>query len=87
MDAGYSVDGEKETNCSGIARASELPNVRPENVAIVGVRGSLNPREWLQLIRERGINMYPMREVKERGTFGYLDTTMGTPELNGFMQG
>jgi agmatinase len=67
MDAGYSVDGEKETNCSGIARASELPNVRPENVAIVGVRGSLNPREWLQLIRERGINMYPMREVKERG--------------------
>jgi agmatinase len=67
MDAGYSVDGEKETNCSGVARASELPNVRPENVAIVGVRGSLNPREWLDLIRERGINMYPMREVKERG--------------------
>jgi agmatinase len=51
MDAGYSVDGEKETNCSGVARASELPNVRPENVAIVGVRGSLNPREWLDLIR------------------------------------
>jgi agmatinase len=65
MDAGYSVDGEKETNCSGVARASELPNVRPENVAIVGVRGSLNPREWLDLIRERGINMYPMREVKD----------------------
>jgi agmatinase len=67
MDAAYSVEGEKETNASGVARASELPNVRPENVAIVGVRGSLNPREWLQLIRERGINMYPMREVKERG--------------------
>lgn len=67
MDAGYSVDGEKETNCSGVARASELPNVDPSNVAIVGVRGSLNPREWLDLIRERGINMFPMREVKERG--------------------
>jgi agmatinase len=67
MDAGYSVDGEKETNCSGVARASELPNVAPENVAIVGVRGSLNPREWLDLITERGINMYPMRELKERG--------------------
>jgi agmatinase len=67
MDAAYSVDGEKETNASGVARASELPNVRPENVAIVGVRGTLNPREWLELIRERGINMYPMREVKERG--------------------
>jgi agmatinase len=67
MDAAYSVEGEKETNASGVARASELPNVSPENVAIVGVRGSLNPREWLELIRERGINMYPMREVKERG--------------------
>jgi 2-methylisocitrate lyase-like PEP mutase family enzyme len=27
------------------------------------------------------------REVKERGTFGYLETTMATPELNAFMQG
>jgi 2-methylisocitrate lyase-like PEP mutase family enzyme len=27
------------------------------------------------------------REVKEQGTFGYLDTTMATPELNGFMLG
>jgi 2-methylisocitrate lyase-like PEP mutase family enzyme len=27
------------------------------------------------------------REVKEQGTFGYLDRAMPTPELNGFMQG
>jgi 2-methylisocitrate lyase-like PEP mutase family enzyme len=26
------------------------------------------------------------REVKDRGTFGYLDRTMTTPELNGFMR-
>jgi 2-methylisocitrate lyase-like PEP mutase family enzyme len=26
------------------------------------------------------------REVKERGTFGYLDRTLTTPELNGFMR-
>ncbi|MGE0697594.1 MAG: isocitrate lyase/phosphoenolpyruvate mutase family protein [Hyphomicrobiaceae bacterium] len=26
------------------------------------------------------------REVKEHGTFGYLDRTMATPDLNGFMQ-
>ncbi len=26
------------------------------------------------------------REVKERGTFGYLDRAITTPELNGFMQ-
>jgi 2-methylisocitrate lyase-like PEP mutase family enzyme len=27
------------------------------------------------------------REVKEKGSFGYLDTTMTTPELNNYMQG
>jgi 2-methylisocitrate lyase-like PEP mutase family enzyme len=27
------------------------------------------------------------REVQERGTFGYVDTTMATPELNSFMAG
>jgi 2-methylisocitrate lyase-like PEP mutase family enzyme len=27
------------------------------------------------------------REVKEKGTFGYLDRTLTTPELNSFMQG
>ena len=26
------------------------------------------------------------REVKEHGTFGYVDATMATPELNGFMR-
>jgi agmatinase len=67
MDAGYTVNGEKQTNASGVARASELPNVSAENVSIVGVRGTLNPKEWLDLIRERGINCYPMSEVKERG--------------------
>jgi 2-methylisocitrate lyase-like PEP mutase family enzyme len=27
------------------------------------------------------------REVKDKGTFGYLDRALATPELNGFMQG
>jgi 2-methylisocitrate lyase-like PEP mutase family enzyme len=27
------------------------------------------------------------REVQDRGTFGYLDHAMTTPELNDFMQG
>jgi hypothetical protein len=26
-------------------------------------------------------------EVKERGTFGYVDATMATPELNNFLSG
>ena len=31
--------------------------------------------------------MNAAREVREQGTFGYLDTTMATPDLNAFMKG
>jgi hypothetical protein len=27
------------------------------------------------------------REVKDQGTFGYLDRSLTTPDLNAFMQG
>jgi len=27
------------------------------------------------------------REVKDKGTFGYLDRSLGTPDINAFMQG
>ena len=27
------------------------------------------------------------KEAKEQGTFGYLDRSLATPELNAFMQG
>ena len=27
------------------------------------------------------------REVKDKGSFGYLERTMATPDLNGFMRG
>jgi 2-methylisocitrate lyase-like PEP mutase family enzyme len=27
------------------------------------------------------------REVKDKGTFGYLDRSLATPDLNAFMQG
>jgi len=27
------------------------------------------------------------REVKDKGTFGYLDRSLGTPDVNSFMQG
>ncbi|HEX2887933.1 isocitrate lyase/PEP mutase family protein [Vineibacter terrae] len=31
--------------------------------------------------------MTAAQEVKDKGTFGYIDTTASTPEINGFMQG
>ena len=31
--------------------------------------------------------LHAAREAKEKGTFGYIDTIMPTPELNGYMRG
>ena len=31
--------------------------------------------------------MSAAKEVREHGTFGYLDTTLATPDLNAFLRG
>jgi agmatinase len=67
MDAGVEIGGELQTNCNGLIRAFELPNVRPENMAVVGVRGTINVRDWWDAVRERDIPVVPMRELHAGG--------------------
>lgn len=67
LDAGEEMGGERQTNCSGLVRAAELPNLSVDNMAIVGVRGTINVREWWDAVRRRGIPVYPMSVVHERG--------------------
>ncbi len=59
--------GEKNTSASSLARVTELPNVASENVAHVGVRNSMNPKDWIDLANERGIKYFSMNEVLSRG--------------------
>lgn len=67
LDAGDEIGGERQTNCSGLVRASELLNLAPENMAVIGVRGTINVPDWWTAVRERGIPTYPMHVVRERG--------------------
>ena len=67
LDASVEIAGERETNCNGLVRAEELPNVSAENMAIIGIRGQINVREWWDEVRARDIRVYPMSEVLERG--------------------
>ena len=39
LDAGIDIGGELQTNCNGLVRASELPNLSADNMAIIGIRG------------------------------------------------
>jgi agmatinase len=67
IDAQPDVAGEKFTNWSGVSRAVERDNVDPRNVAVVGIRGALNPPEQFRFVREHGIAMFTMREIARIG--------------------
>jgi len=59
--------GEKNTSVSSMARVTELPNVAAKNVAHIGIRNSMNPKDWIDLADARGIKFFPMNEVLDRG--------------------
>ena len=67
LDAGPDWAGNKITNCSGPARAIELHNCAAENMAHMGSRNSLNPKDWWDFYVDNDIQVITMREVVERG--------------------
>lgn len=67
LDMADSWGGERITSVSAMARATELSNVDPKNVAHIGARNSLNPKDFVDLARERGIKYFPMWDIVERG--------------------
>ena len=66
MDAGVEIGGELQTNCSGLIRAYELPNLQVENMAVVGIRGTINTKPWWDAATERDIPVYTMKTVREQ---------------------
>ena len=58
LDASDEIAGQRATNCSGLVRAHELPNVAVDNMAIIGIRGTINVREWWDEVRERRIPVF-----------------------------
>jgi agmatinase len=67
LDSQPDVGGEKFTNWSGVSRAVERENVDPKNIALVGIRGALNPPEQFRFVREHGIATYTMRDIERDG--------------------
>ena len=67
LDAGVEIGGELQTNCNGLMRATELPNLSVENMAVIGVRGTINVRDWWEAVRERGVPVHPMSALRRDG--------------------
>jgi agmatinase len=64
--------GERESSASVLARVTELPNVKAANVAQVGMRNSMNPKDWCDLAKERGVNIFTMNEIVDNGIDGVI---------------
>jgi len=60
-------DWEKLTAASEYRRALDTPNVEPENIVIIGIRGMLNPESWARLAERLGIRYFTIREIDEIG--------------------
>ena len=67
MDAEEDVDGELYSNWSEACRLSELPNVDPRNMVMIGIRGSLNTKRQYEYAKAKGITIFGMRDIIELG--------------------
>ncbi len=67
LDAGVEIGGERQTNCNGLMRATELSNLSVDNMAVIGVRGTINVRDWWDAVRDRGVPVYPMSALRRDG--------------------
>ncbi len=67
LDSAPDWEGNPNTNCSGPARAFDLPNCDGANMAHMGSRNGLNPKDWVDFWIDNDVRLLPMQEVVERG--------------------
>ncbi len=67
LDTAPDVGGYEYNHASPIPRAIDEAGVDPENIALVGINGMLNPSSEIDYVEEHGINVYPLDEIIRRG--------------------
>jgi agmatinase len=68
------VAGEYLTAGSPTRRIAELPNVNPNNVAIIGLNGPIScPPHFSEYVEETGISVTTVWDVEERGVQAIID--------------
>ncbi len=67
LDAAVDWGGIEITNASGPPEALKLPNCNARNMAHMGSRNGLNPKDWLDFWIDNDIPIVPMSEVVEKG--------------------
>lgn len=69
LDMADSWAGEKYLAPCALARISELPNLSAQNIAHIGARNSMNPKDWVDLAKDRGIRFTSILELFKNGIY------------------
>jgi agmatinase len=69
LDLADSWAGERFLAPCALARITELPNLAAKNVAHIGARNAMNPKDWIDLAKERKIEFNPMFELLKKGIY------------------
>jgi agmatinase len=76
LDMADSWAGERNLAPCALARITELANLAPEHVAHIGARNSMNPKDWIDLAKERGIRFDAMMELLDKGIFPVVQAAL-----------
>jgi agmatinase len=69
LDMADNWAGEKNLAPCALARITELPNLSIKNAAHVGARNSMNPKDYIDLARDRGLRFDSMFELIDKGIY------------------
>lgn len=69
LDLADSWAGETHLAPCALARITELPNLAAKNVSHIGARNAMNPKDWIDLAKARGIRFTPMLEMLKKGVY------------------
>lgn len=76
IDTAPDLAGARLTSASPTARAAEMENVPRGAVAVVGVRGALNPKAQMDYAQALGVRVHSMLEIEELGANSVLQRAL-----------
>jgi agmatinase len=76
LDLADSWAGERNLGPCALARITELKNLKAANVAHVGARNSMNPKDHVDLAKKRGLRFHSMFELIERGVYPAVEEAL-----------
>lgn len=74
LDNSDEYNGDRFARCSPLRRIVELSDIDSSKIVHFGIRGPRNSPQQMQFVKDNGIPIFTMKEIRERGFFETLIT-------------